>query len=304
MINVDSLSQLQRLLEMGTPPVISVRVNPGLGAGHHKRVVTGGKTTKFGVHEEAALKAYELAKVAGVKRFGIHIHIGSGVMDARQFTLAMDRLLAVAGNVHRKVGIDFDFVDFGGGIGVPYRPEEKKVDIELFSDKLVSFFKEKVREYSLGGPEFWLEPGRYLVAESGIVLTRVNVIKSTPSRKFAGIDAGFNTLMRPAMYGSYHHILVANKLSQPLKEEYDVVGPLCESGDVLASGRMLPQLSDGDLLAILNAGAYGFSMSSQYNSRLRPAEVLVKEDRYELIRKRETLEDLRREQRVATWLRD
>jgi diaminopimelate decarboxylase len=144
MINVDSLSQLQRLLEMGTPPVISVRVNPGLGAGHHKRVVTGGKTTKFGVHEEAALKAYELAKVAGVKRFGIHMHIGSGVMDARQFTLAMDRLLAVAGNVHRKVGIDFDFVDFGGGIGVPYRPDEREVDLGLFADKLVGVFKEEI----------------------------------------------------------------------------------------------------------------------------------------------------------------
>jgi diaminopimelate decarboxylase len=148
-----------------------------------------------------------------------------------------------------------------------------------------------------------LEPGRYLVAESGIVLTRVNVIKSTPSRKFAGIDAGFNTLMRPAMYGSYHHILVANKLSQPLKEEYDVVGPLCESGDVLASGRMLPQLSDGDLLAILNAGAYGFSMASQYNSRPRPAEVLVKDKRCELIRERETVYDLLKGQRIASWLR-
>jgi diaminopimelate decarboxylase len=210
----------------------------------------------------------------------------------------------LAKNVHEDVGINFDFINFGGGIGVPYMPEEKEVDLELFSDKLIGLFKEKSEEYSLGEPEFWLEPGRYLVADACVLLTRVNMIKHTPFRIFAGLDAGFNTLIRPAMYGSYHHILVANKLDQPLAEEYDVVGPICESGDTFASGRLLPKLSEGDLLAILNAGAYGFSMASQYNSRPRPAEVLVKEGHYELIRERETLKDLLRGQRPASWLMD
>jgi diaminopimelate decarboxylase len=304
MINVDSLSQLERLLKMGTPTVLSVRINPNLGAGHHQHVITAGKTSKFGVHEEAALKAYKLAKIAGVKSFGMHMHIGSGIMDASSITSAMKRLLDLAKNVHENTGINFDFLNFGGGIGVPYRPEEKEVDLELFSDKLVGLFKEKSEEYSLGEPEFWLEPGRYLVAETGILLTRVNTIKRTPFRIFAGVDAGFNTLIRPAMYGSYHHILVVNKLNHPLTEEYDVVGPLCESGDIFASGRLLPKLSEGDMLAVLNAGAYGFSMASQYNSRPRPAELLVKEGHYELIRERETLKDLLRGQRIASWLKD
>jgi diaminopimelate decarboxylase len=304
MINVDSLSQLERLLKMGTPTVLSVRINPNLGAGHHRHVITAGKASKFGVHEEAALKAYKLAKIAGVKSFGMHMHIGSGIMDASPITSAMKRLLDLAKNVHENTGINFDFMNFGGGIGVPYKPEEKEVDLELFSDKLVGLFKEKSEEYSFGEPEFWLEPGRYLVAETGILLTRVNLIKHTPLRIFAGVDAGFNTLIRPAMYGSYHHILVANKLNHPLTEEYDVVGPLCESGDIFASGRLLPKLSEGDLLAILNAGAYGFSMASQYNSRPRPAELLVKEGHYELVRKRETLKDLLRGQRIASWLKN
>jgi diaminopimelate decarboxylase len=304
MINVDSLSQLERLLKMGTPTVLSVRINPNLGAGHHQHVITAGKTSKFGVHKEAALKAYKLVKNAGVKSFGMHMHIGSGIMDVSSITSAMKRLLDLAKHVHEDVGINFDFINFGGGIGVPYMPEEKEVDLELFSDKLVGLFKEKSEEYSLGEPEFWLEPGRYLVADAGVLLTRVNVEKHTPFRIFVGLDAGFNTLIRPAMYGSYHHILVANKLDQPLAEEYDVVGPLCESGDTFASGRLLPKLSEGDLLAILNAGAYGFSMASQYNSRPRPAEVLVKEGHYELIRERETLQDLVRWQRTASWLKD
>jgi len=304
MINVDSLSQLERLLKMGTPTVLSVRINPILGAGHHQHVITAGKTSKFGVHEEVALKAYKLAKSARVKSFGMHMHIGSGIMDASPITSAMKRLLDLAKNIHENIGISFDFINFGGGIGVPYKPEEKEVDLELFSDKLVGLFKEGIREYSLGEPEFWLEPGRYLVAETGILLTRVNMIKRTPFRRFAGVDAGFNTLIRPAMYGSYHHILAVNKLNHPLTEEYDVVGPLCESGDIFASGCLLPKLSEGDLLAMLNAGAYGFSMASQYNSRPRPAEVLVKEGHYELVRERETLKDLLRGQRIASWLKD
>jgi diaminopimelate decarboxylase len=129
-------------------------------------------------------------------------------------------------------------------------------------------------------------------------------VKQTPDRKFVGVDAGFNTLIRPAMYGSYHHILVANNLNASSTEKYDVVGPICESGDVLAKERTLPSISEGDVLAVLNAGAYGFSMSSQYNSRPRPAEVLVKDGRYTLIRERETFLDLVKGQRIAEWLKN
>lgn len=304
MVNVDSLSQLERLLNIGLPKILSVRINPELGAGHHKHVITGGKASKFGVWEKDASKAYQIAKKAGVKEFGIHMHIGSGIMDADAIEKAGEKLLSIAMAIHGKVGVTFDFVDFGGGIGVPYKPEEKEVDLELLSDRLVGLFKTRVSEYSLGEPELWLEPGRFIVADAGVLLTRVNTLKSTPFRRFAGIDAGFNTLIRPAMYGSYHHVLVANRLNQPLTEEYDLAGPLCESGDILARDRLLPQLSEGDVVAVLNAGAYGFSMSSQYNSKPRPAEVLVNKGRYELIRKRESFQDLIRGQRMAGWLKD
>jgi diaminopimelate decarboxylase len=304
MVNVDSLSQLERMLKIGVPKILSVRINPELGAGHHEHVITGGKESKFGIWEEDASKAYQTAKKAGVKHFGIHMHIGSGIMDADTLEKAAEKLLSIAKAIHDNLGVAFDFVDFGGGIGVPYRPEEKEVDLELFSDKLVGLFKARVSEYLLGEPELWLEPGRFLVADAGVLLTRVNTLKFTPFRRFAGIDAGFNTLVRPAMYGAYHHVLVANKLNQPSTEEYDLAGPLCESGDVLARERLLPKLSEGDLLAVLNAGAYGFSMSSQYNSKPRPAEVLVNKGRYELIRKRESFQDLLRGQEIAGWLKD
>lgn len=302
-VNVDSLSQLMRLLKMAVPPVLSVRINTELGAGHHEYTVTAGKVSKFGVDEETALKIYRMAKNSGVKRFGIHMHIGSGIMQVDPFIKSAEKLFEAAHKIREQLGLSLDFIDLGGGIGVPYKPEEEDVDIEDFAKKLTDLFKNKIEEYSLGQPELWLEPGRYIVAESCILLTRVNTVKITPYKKFVGVDAGFNTLIRPAMYGSYHHILVANRLNEALAEKYDVVGPLCESGDVLAKDRSLPPISEGDLLAILNAGAYGYSMSSQYNSRLRPAEVLVKDGHYELVRERETFQDLIRGQKIASWLK-
>lgn len=301
-INVDSVSQAERLLKIAAPPVLSVRINTEFGAGHHEYTVTAGKVSKFGVDEETALKIYKSAKDFGVKRFGIHMHIGSGIMQVDPFLKSTEKLFEVADKLHRQLDVSFDFIDLGGGIGVPYKPEEKDFNIDDFASRLTDLFKSKVEEYSLGEPELWLEPGRYIVAESCILLTRVNTVKITPYKKFVGVDAGFNTLIRPAMYGSYHHILVANRLNEILTEKYDVVGPLCESGDILAKDRMLPSILEGDLLAILNTGAYGYSMSSQYNSRPRPAEVLVKDGSFELVRERETFQDLVRGQTIASWL--
>jgi diaminopimelate decarboxylase len=163
----------------------------------------------------------------------------------------------------------------------------------------LALFKSKVNAYALGEPFFCVEPGRYLVCDASILLTRVNTVKTTPFKKFVGVDAGFNTLVRPTMYGSYHHVLVANKLDAVDEETYDVAGPICESGDLLARDRRLPKMEEGDLFAVLNAGAYGYAMSSQYNARPRAAEVLVKNGRYALIRERERLDDLISGQRVA-----
>ena len=294
-MNVDSESQLDRLLEQEVPEMISVRINPELGAGHHEHVITAGPQAKFGVWDEDAVRVYAKAKQAGVKRFGVQMHIGSGIHDVEHYIRATRRLLDVAGHIRRETGVTFDFVDLGGGIGVPYKPGEPQVDLDAFFGRLISFVKERLTEKGLGAPELWFEPGRFLVAESGVLLTRVTTLKHNPERKFVGVDAGFNTLVRPAMYGSYHHILAASAMNAP-EEVVDIYGPLCESGDLFARDRGLPQVSEGALLAIMNAEAYGFSMASRYNSRPLPAEVMVRDGEARLIRERETLGDLLRGQ--------
>ncbi|MCW4009971.1 MAG: diaminopimelate decarboxylase [Candidatus Bathyarchaeota archaeon] len=301
-INIDSQSQLDRLLQISVPKTLSVRVNPEVGAGHHDHCITAGKQSKFGIWEPDVLTAYETAKKAGVGKFGIHMHIGSGILEVKPFLGALEKFLSVAKRVHEQVGVDFEFIDVGGGLGVPYKPEDKPLDLQVFSDKVLSLFKARTSQYGLGEPFFCMEPGRYLVADACVLLTAVNTIKKTPFKKFAGVDAGFNTLLRPAMYGSYHGILVANKMFATEEEKYDVAGPICESGDLLAKDRRLPILEEGDLLAVLNAGAYGYSMSSQYNTRPRAAEVLLNDGKCKLVREREHLDDLTRGQRQsAEW---
>ena len=300
-VNVDSLSQLDRLLKLKVPKLLSFRINPEIGAGHHDHCITAGKNAKFGLWEDDAVKAYVTAKKAGVKGFGLHMHVGSGILEAQPFVLALDKLLSIGKKIHDQTGIEFEFVDMGGGLGVPYKPEEGELDLAILSEKLLSLFKSRVAEYGLGDPIFCVEPGRYLVADACVLLTSVNTLKTTPFKKFVGVDAGFNTLARPTMYGSYHHILVADKLDYPDEEVYDVAGPICESGDLLAKDRLLPKIEEGDLLAVLNAGAYGFVMSSQYNSRPRAAEVLVNNGRFALVREREKIDDLSRGQRSVAW---
>ena len=298
-VNVDSQSELDRLLKIAVPPTLSVRVNPEIGAGHHSHCITAGPDSKFGLTEEDALKAYATAKKARVERFGIHMHIGSGILDVEPYVLAVDKLLSIAKRVHDEIGIEFEFIDIGGGFGVPYKPEDQEFDLVAFVSKVVAPFKGKVAEYGLGKPFLCVEPGRYLVCDASILLTAVNTVKITPTKKFVGVDAGFNTLVRPTMYGSYHPILVANKLAAADKETYDVVGPICKSGDALAKDRELPVVEEGDLLAVLNAGAYGFSMSSQYNSRPRAAKVMIRQGKPVVIREREQLDNLTANQRMA-----
>ena len=298
-VNIDSQSELDRLLKISVPPIVSVRVNPEVGAGHHSHCITAGPDSKFGLWEEETIQAYAIAQRARVERFGIHMHIGSGILEVEPYVQAVDKLLSIAKRVHEEVGINFEFIDIGGGFGVPYKPEDKDFDWSEFASKVIGLFKNKVAEYGLGKPFLCVEPGRYLVCDASILLTSVNTVKVTPAKKFVGVDAGFNTLVRPAMYGSYHPILVANKLGAAETETYDVVGPICESGDVLAKDRQLPQIEEGDLIAVLNAGAYGFSMSSQYNSRPRATEVLITQGKPFIIREREQINTLTANQKAT-----
>lgn len=298
-INLDSVSALHRLTNLCSPDEVKVsfRVNPKVGAGHHEHCITGGDLSKFGVMEEEAADVYALAQNLGFTPIGIHTHIGSGILNPEPFMLAVETLMDVAGRVKEETGVKFEFIDFGGGLGIPYAPDEKKLDIKTFSKEIINLYKTKLKEYKLGKPTMCIEPGRYIVGDASVLLTKVNTIKQS-YRKFAGVDAGFNTLLRPSMYGSYHHIVAANKPDAENTQTVDIAGNVCESGDLFARDRPMPELEEGDILAILNAGAYSFSMSSQYNSRPRAMEVLVNNGESEVVRGRETFTDVLAKQNV------
>lgn len=295
-INVNSLSMLDRLLERKVPELISFRVNLQKGAGAHQHLITAGKNSKFGILESEIIEAYEKALRNGVKRFGIHTHIGSGILTSEYHRQAAEKLVDVAAKVNEELGIQFEFIDIGGGIGIPYRPKESEMDLEKFSQDVLGSFKDKLTEHDLGEPYFCMEPGRYIMGDAGIILTEVNALKQTVDKQLVGVDAGLHTLIRPAMYDAYHPIIHTEKMEEDEREEYDVIGPLCESSDFLGKERELPKVEEGDLLAILNSGAYGFTMSSNYNSKLKSPEVLIDKSEDILIREAESMDELERRQ--------
>ncbi|MBI4439076.1 diaminopimelate decarboxylase [Candidatus Woesearchaeota archaeon] len=288
-VNCDSLSQLDRYGSLNRGGRVSVRINPDVGGGHHGHVITGGPDSKFGIYFDKVDEIKEIVGKHDLKLVGLHHHIGSGILEPEKFVMAMNVLLDVA-----KKFDNLEFVDFGGGIGIPYKPGQERIGLKELGSMIAETFTAFCRRY---GKELMLfiEPGRYMVAESGFLLCTVNTVKETPKHRFVGVDTGFNHLVRPAMYGSYHEIVVADRVDSAGKEKVVVAGNICESGDVFTRDehgpvdRELPKLREGDVLAILNTGAYGFSMSSNYNSRPRPAEVLVEDGKARVIRKREDL---------------
>jgi len=296
-INIDSLSQLRRLSKIGTHIPISIRVNPDVGAGHHEHVVTGGKRTKFGIPKDYLLETYSEALSLGFKPIGLHAHIGAGVQDVAPFVQVTEVLVSLAKELDDSLHLSLEFLDIGGGIGIPYRPEEKAMDVDLLAEEVTSRIKSGCSAKSIA-----IEPGRYLVADTTVLIAKVVDVKDTPEKRFIGVDAGFNTLIRPSFYDSYHHVVVGNKFGLPGEIIYDVVGPICESGDFLAKDRLLPKVAEGDIVVVYDTGAYGFAMSSQYNSRPRCAEVLVKDGDARIIRDSESLEDILRHQRMPSRL--
>lgn len=293
-INCDSL---QRLGDLPEGSACFARINGPVGGGHHHHVITGGPESKFGIPWEQTPQILALVARRKLKLIGVHQHIGSGIREVAKFKQAMEVLLTVL-RAHKLP--DLQYVNFGGGIGVPYRPNETPIDLKIFGAELsatfAAFCKEAGKELTM-----MLEPGRFPVAEAGYLVARVNTIKETPyERTFAGVDTGFNHLVRPTMYGSYHEI---SNLSNPggAKKPYFVAGNICESGDIFTRGegdenvsaaRELPELRRGDLIAIHNAGAYGYVMASEYNMRPRPAEVLLDGGKLTLARKRKTFDDM------------
>lgn len=289
-INLEDISQIKRLFNIGRVDFLSLRINPGIGKGGFEGIVFAGKDAKFGIIERDVLNAYELAKNNGVKRFGIHMMTGSNILDENYFVEITEKLMDIAGMVSKKLDIVFELVDIGGGFGIPYH-DEKELNVDSLGKKVCEKFKEKLEQYDLGEPYLVVEPGRYLVCDAGVLLTKVHSIKNG-YKKFIGVDAGMNTMIRPMLYNAYHNIVVANKLNKPLKEKVNIVGPICENTDQFAKDRIMPEINEGDLLAIFDVGAYGYGMSSQYNNRPKAAEVLVKDGIDFLIRKRESFDDL------------
>ena len=303
-LNIDSVSALKRLSRIVDADglKISFRVNPMVGAGHHDHCITGGVMSKFGIMESEAVEVYNMAKDLGFNPVGMHSHIGSGILDPEPFKLAIESTMDIAGKVHQEAGIDFEFVDFGGGVGIPYTPEEHVVDLDKFAEVNIGLFKQKIEEYDMKSPAMYLEPGRFLVGDASVLLVRVNSLKES-YRKFIGVDAGFHTLLRPAMYDSYHHIVNACNMEAENTQTVDIAGNVCESGDLFARDRPMPEVEEGDVLAILNAGAYGFTMSSNYNSRPFASEVLISDGEAYVVRERETFEDLYAKQSIPPHLK-
>ncbi len=292
--NAESLPEIENINRIAgrlkKTASVTLRINPDVEPKTHKFITTGKLTNKFGIDFDTADKIFKERKnFSNVKISGLHIHVGSQITIAAPFIAAIKKTLFFIALLNKK-GITVEYLNIGGGLGIVYNKEIPQTADE-FSRQVVPLLKKT-------GLEIILEPGRFIAGPSGILVTKVLYVKKTPLKKFIITDGGMNDLIRPALYGAYHEILpVAKSQSQKSKiksQKYDVVGPICESGDFFAKDRYLPQLKEGDYLAVMGAGAYGFSMASNYNSRRRPAEVMVKGNKARLIRKRETYEDLTR----------
>lgn len=298
MFNVESDDELREIdriaKKMKTKAPIALRINPDIDPGTHPYIATGLRTHKFGVPIEDALEYYRLAsRLKNIRIVGIHKHIGSQITKVSPFVDALNRVLLLIDKLTVQ-GMKIQYLDIGGGLGIPYRDEEPPVPKDL-ARKLLPMLEN--RELTL-----IVEPGRSIVGNAGILVTKALYRKRGENKQFIIVDAGMNDLIRPSYYNAYHHILPVLKNKRG-SELCDVVGPICESSDFLALERKLIRTTQGENLAVMGAGAYGFSMSSNYNSRPRVAEVMVKGKEHFLIRQRETYRDLVRKERIPAFLK-
>ncbi len=292
-VSVDSVSQLEQYGKINPGGKVVVRFNPGIGAGHHEKVTTAGKNTKFGVDRQFIQDVKELIKRYNLNLIGINQHIGSLFMDGSSYVESVKSLLLIAKNFD-----DLEFIDMGGGFGVPYKKQdnEQRLNLKDLGQQLEKIIEEVVKDYGKD-LAFKIEPGRYIAAECGVLLGTVYSTKLNYDKKYIGTDLGFNVLIRPVMYDSHHDIEIYRKENKESTkdEKVTIVGNICETGDVIAKDRLLPEIFENDIIGVLDAGAYAYVMSSNYNNRLRPAEVLIKESGEDvLIKKRDTLDDLMR----------
>jgi diaminopimelate decarboxylase len=287
-INIDNLSILEQFGTKHPNVPVCIRINPHVMAGGNANISVGHIDSKFGISIHQLPHILRIIENTKMHINGIHMHTGSDILDVEVFLYAAEILFETAKNFK-----DLDFIDFGSGFKVPYKKDDIETNVEEFGTKLTKRFLAFEKEY--GRPlTLAFEPGKFLVSEAGFFLAKVNVVKQTTSTVFAGIDSGFNHLIRPILYGSQHHI---ENISNPKGKEryYSVVGYICET-DTFANNRRISEIHEGDILCFRNAGAYCFSMASNYNSRLKPAEVLWKDGKGHLIRERETFDDILKNQ--------
>jgi diaminopimelate decarboxylase len=298
MFNVESSQELQVINDVAgrikKRAAIAIRVNPDIDPKTHPYISTGLKQNKFGIDINRALMAYRTAaQLPHLDIVGVDCHIGSQLVEVEPIVEALRKLKRLVENL-RKEGIEIRYLDLGGGLGITYEDEEPPHPVEYASNIL-----EEIRGF---GCTLILEPGRVIVGNAGVLISKVLYLKENEEKRFVIVDAGMNDLVRPSYYGSYHQILPVKKETR--KEMVaDVVGPICESSDFLAKGRKVPKLMPGELIAIMSAGAYGFSMSTNYNSRPRVAEVLIRDDQMFVIRQRENYEDLVRGEEIPEFLK-
>lgn len=284
-INIDNLSILEQFgNKYGNKVPICVRLNPHIMAGGNAHISVGHIDSKFGISIHQVRHISRIVKSFNIKVEGLHMHTGSDILDAEVFLYGAELLFEAAASFP-----DLEYMDFGSGFKIAYKPDEVFTEIEDIGEKIATRFQSFCKEYGRE-LELWFEPGKFLVSEAGYFLVKTNVVKQTTSTVFAGVDSGFNHLMRPKLYDAYHHIENASNPAGK-KRVYSIVGYICET-DTFGMDRKLSEVREGDILCFYNAGAYAFSMASNYNSRFRPAEVLIKDGKARLIRRRENLDDL------------
>lgn len=270
LLNIGELSRLEKFGRYSPGGRVCVRLNPQVGAGHHEHVITAGERSKFGVPVEQIDAVHAIARRHDLRIEGLHQHIGSGITSTDTLWRAMSVLLDAAQSFP-----DISFLNFGGGLGIPYNPDDPAIDLENFGRRIVDPLNRFSDEHPSRRRSFWFEPGRFFTAQAGVLLVEVNTLKVNRDRVFVGTDSGMNHLVRPAIYGAYHGIQNLSNPDGPLAV-YDVTGNICESGDFFAREREIQEIREGDVLAILDAGAYSMAMASHYNLRPLPAEVMLR----------------------------
>ncbi|MDP3981293.1 MAG: diaminopimelate decarboxylase [Chlamydiota bacterium] len=294
---VESFAELEQIQQvsqrMGKVARVAIRINPDVDPHTHAYTTTGKAETKFGMDMASAMEAYKMALAYGnLDPVAVHMHIGSQIIGTQPFCEAINKIIPFVNDV-RNLGVQLQYLDIGGGLGIIYKDETPSTPRE-FASAVLPALKQV-------GLKIILEPGRFIAGNAGVLLTRVLYVKKTPEKCFIIVDAGMNDLLRPSLYNAFHQVVPVHRREEA-QLVCDVVGPVCESGDFFAKDRSMPAVRAGDILAICSAGAYGFTMASNYNSRPRPVEVLVKDESFYIVRERERVEDLTKSELIPKFL--